>query len=72
MTDATAEKVANVVIVVAVVGAACYVIRTPRLRTLAWRLVGAALTGSIPVWLAREVGDGWRESGRQSSDMIAG
>ncbi len=68
MTEPTAEKVANVVIALAVVGAAYYVLRTPRLRSTAWRLAGAAITGSIPAWLAREVRDGWRESGR---DMMA-
>jgi hypothetical protein len=64
MTDSSAEKLANVVIGAAVVGAAYYVLRTPRLRRMAWRLAVAAMTGSIPAWFGREIQRGWHESGR--------
>lgn len=63
MNDSSAEKLANVVIGAAVVGTAYYVLRTPRLRGLAWRLAVAAITGSIPAWFAQEIRQGWRESG---------
>lgn len=62
MTEATAEKVANVVIGVAVAGAALYVLRTPPLRRAALRLAAAALTTSIPAWFRHEIEQGWRGS----------
>jgi hypothetical protein len=62
MTQANAEKVANVLIGAAVVGAAYYVIRTPQLRRVAWRLTVAALTGTIPAWLTQEIRNGWEAS----------
>jgi hypothetical protein len=64
MTQANAEKVANVFIGAAVVGAAYYVIRTPQLRRVAWRLTVAALTGTIPAWLTQEIRNGWEASAR--------
>jgi hypothetical protein len=64
MTQATAEKVANVLIGAAVAGAVYYVVKTPPLRRLAWRLTIAAVTGTIPVWLVQEIRNGWEASGR--------
>lgn len=79
MTESSAEKVANIAIGVVAVGAAYYVLRTPHLRRLAWRLGVAALTGTIPAWVSREIRDGWEASGRsavtpdpQRRDMMAG
>jgi hypothetical protein len=54
-----------VLIGAAVVGAAYYVVRTPSLRRLAWRLAVTAATGSLPIWLRQEVQRGWAESGRR-------
>ncbi len=62
MTQASAEKVANVFIGAAIVGAAYYVVKTPPLRRLAWRLTVAALTGTIPAWLTQEIRNGWEAS----------
>jgi hypothetical protein len=62
MTQANAEKVANVLMGAAVVGVTFYVLKTPPLRRLAWRLTVAALTGTIPAWLAQEVRTGWEAS----------
>lgn len=64
MNESSAEKLANVVIAVAVVGAASYIMRTPRLRRMAWRLAVTALTGAGPAWLGQEIRDGWRDSAR--------
>lgn len=64
MTQSTAEKLANLALGAAVVGAAWYVIRTPPLRRAAWRLAVAGLTGSAPAWFRREIEQGWHESGR--------
>ena len=62
MTQASAEKVANLLIGTAIVGAAYYVVKTPPLRRLAWRLAIAALTGTIPAWLTQEIRNGWEAS----------
>jgi hypothetical protein len=64
MTESSAEKVASIAIGVAAVGAAYYVIRNPHLRRVAWRLGVAALTGTIPAWVNREIRDSWEASGR--------
>ena len=62
MTQSSAEKVANIVIGAAAVGAAYYVLKTPQLRRAAWRLALAALTGTIPAWVTQEIRNGWEAS----------
>jgi uncharacterized membrane protein len=62
MTQSSAEKVATVVIGVAVAGAAYYVLKTPGLRRAAWRLSLAALTGTIPAWVSQEIRASWEAS----------
>jgi hypothetical protein len=69
MTDSTAEKLANVLIGAAVVGAAFYVVRTPSLRRLVWRLAVTAATGALPAWFQQEVERSWAESGRRPPDL---
>jgi len=64
MTESSADKVASIAIGVAAVGAAYYVLRNPHLRRVAWRLGVAALTGTIPEWINREIRDSWEASGR--------
>jgi hypothetical protein len=64
MTEANAEKVASVFIGAAVAGAAYYILKTPSLRRLAWRLTIAAVTGTIPAWLTQEIRNGWEASAR--------
>jgi len=66
MTDQRAEQVANVLLTVAAAGIAAYVIKTPPLRRMAWRLAVAALTGALPSWFGREVRDAWRESAHRT------
>jgi hypothetical protein len=63
MTDERAQAAANVLLTAAAVGVVYYVIRTPQLRRLAWRLTITALTGTLPAWLGREVQHAWNESG---------
>ncbi|MEO8076819.1 MAG: hypothetical protein ABI818_10845 [Acidobacteriota bacterium] len=67
MTEASAGKIANIVIGAAVLGAAYVVVKTPRLRQLAWRLAVNALTVSGPAWVSREIQQGWNESGRRQA-----
>ena len=64
MTQSTAEKIANVAMGAAVAGVAYYVVTTPSLRRLAWRLALAGLTGTLPGWFRQEIQHGWQESGR--------
>ncbi len=66
MKQQTAEKVANVAIGIAAVGAAYTIVKTPHLRKLAGGLALAALTGTIPAWLSREAQQAWAASGRRA------
>ncbi len=71
MNDSSAQKLANVLIGAAVIGAAFYVVRTPSLRRLAWRIAVTAATGALPAWLQQEVQREWAESGQRPRDMRA-
>ncbi len=65
MTEESARKVANAAIGAAALGAAVYVARTPPLRRVAWRLIVASLTGTLPAWFGEELRRSWAESGPQ-------
>ena len=62
MTESQARKTANIVLGLAAAGAAYYVLRTPPLRRMAFRLAGLALTGTLPAWLSGEVQRAWTET----------
>jgi uncharacterized membrane protein len=64
MTDSPADRVASVVLGAAVAGAVYYVLKTPSLRRVAWRLTTMGLTVSLPAWFRREIQQAWRESRR--------
>lgn len=64
MTQSTAEKIANVAMGAAVAGVAYFVVTTPSLRRLAWRLALTGITGTLPGWFRQEIQHGWQESGR--------
>jgi len=66
MTDQRAEQVANVLLTAAAVGVVAYVVKTPPLRRIAWRLAVTALTGALPTWFRREVRDAWRASAHRT------
>ena len=66
MTDENAGRVANALIGVAVIAGTYYVLKTPSLRRLAWRVAVTALTGTLPAWLGREVQQAWADSGRRA------
>jgi hypothetical protein len=53
--EENAHRVANALMAAAVLGVGYYVVRTPALRRTAWRLLLAALTGTVPAWLNGEV-----------------
>jgi hypothetical protein len=64
MTQSSAEKIANVVLGVAAVGAAYYIVKTPHLRQLAWRLTVVTMAGTLPAWIRQEIRAGWEASAR--------
>ena len=66
MTQTSAEKIATVVLGVAAAGAAYYVLKTPRLRRIAWQMSVAALTGTLPAWLTQEIRESWEAAGQAS------
>lgn len=69
MTQSSAERFANIVMGAAAIGAAYYVLKTPRLRQVAWRLIGGAATGVIPVWIMREIRSSWEATAPQPVDL---
>jgi hypothetical protein len=71
MTHSSAEKLANVVIGAAAIGAAAYVLKTPQLRRFAWQLSLAAITGMLPAWISQEIRAGWEASGRTADAAAA-
>jgi hypothetical protein len=62
MTEQTAKRIADVALGAAALGAAVFIVRTPRLRRMAIGLAMTALTGAIPTWLAREAQHAWVQS----------
>jgi len=68
MTQSSAERFANIVMGAAAIGAAYYVLKTPRLRRTAWRLIGVAATGAIPAWIAQEIRSSWDATAPQPAD----
>lgn len=64
MTDTTARRLADGILVAAVLGAAYVVATTPRLRRMAAGLAATMLTSTLPGWLSAEIGRAWAESDR--------
>ena len=62
MTQEQAEKIANVLIGGAMVGAAYFIFRDPAWRRAALRAVRTALAASGP-WLIAQAKQAWAESG---------
>lgn len=63
MTDQQAERLATLLLGVAVTGATFFVLRTPVLRRAAWQYGRTALLAAGP-WLAAEARKAWAESER--------
>lgn len=63
MNNQTAERVADVIIAAALLGAAIVVVRTPALRRLAWGAATTAIAATLPAWIGREVREAWDVSG---------
>ena len=62
MNEQQARTVANVVMIAGAAGVAYYVLRSPRLRRLAWELARSWVKGPLAAWGATEVRRAWQES----------
>ena len=62
MTEDRARQVANVVMAAAAVGAAVFVLRSPKLRRMAWQLARQYAAGPLAAWTAVTVRDAWDQS----------
>jgi hypothetical protein len=67
VTEKQARTTANVVMAAAALGAAVFVMRTPKLRRLAWQLARQYATGPLAVWAAGTVRNAWDESASTSA-----
>lgn len=73
MNEETATTIADVVLLVAAGAAAWFILRDPRLRRPAFRLLGTLALSTIPAYLAREVRTAWEASGQKNRQgMMAG
>jgi hypothetical protein len=62
MTEQQARTAASVVMAATAAGAAYAVLRTPRLRRLAWQLARSWARGPLAVWTATELRRAWELS----------
>ena len=62
MTEAQARTTANVLMAAAALGAAVIVMRSPKLRRMAWQLARQYATGPLAAWTAGTVRDAWDQS----------
>ena len=62
MTEDRARQVANVVMAAVAVGAAVFVLRTPKLRRMAWQLARQYAAGPLGAWAATTMRDAWDHS----------
>ena len=70
MNEQQARTTANVIMTVAVMGAAVMVLRSPSLRKLAWRLAREYGGAPLAVFLAKSLHDAWEQSGRRPSVSV--
>jgi hypothetical protein len=73
MKNETALAIADVVLLAAAGGVAWVILRNPRLRRPALRLLWTFATGTVPVYLGNEIRTAWRVSGeRNQRGMMTG
>jgi hypothetical protein len=71
MTEDRARQVANVVMAAAALGAAVFVLRSPKLRRMAWQLARQYAAGPLAAWTATTMHDAWASSARPSPERRA-
>jgi hypothetical protein len=67
MTEERARQTANVVMAAAALGAAVFVLRSPKLRRIAWQLARQYAGGPLAAWTASTVRDAWDQSASSAS-----
>ena len=67
MSPSNARIVSNVALTAVGVAAGYFVLKNPKLRRAAFRLLRIALTTTIPGYLVKEATDAWRETGRRAA-----
>lgn len=72
MTEEQAHKAANIIMGVAAAGAAFYILRTPRLRRMAWQLARTAIGTAGPAWLMAEARRAWDGNGTSQAPSPSG
>ena len=77
MTEQQARTTANVVMAAAALGAAVIVLRSPKLRRMAWQLARQYAAGPLAVWASGTVLEAWervrlRSSGELRRDQCDG
>ena len=71
MTQKQAERFANVIIGVAVAGAAYYLLREPSRRRAAWDLARRVASDTVPGWLIAEALRAWNVAAPQTPRQAA-
>ena len=67
MTEKQARTVANGIMAAAALGAAIVVLRSPKLRRMAWQMARHYARGPLAVWAAGSVRDAWNASASTST-----
>lgn len=63
MTEKQARTVANTVMAAAALGTVVLVLRSPKLRRIAWQMARQYASGPLAVWAAASVREAWDASG---------
>jgi len=63
MTEERARQAANLVMAAAALGAAVFVLRSPKLRRTAWQLARQYAAGPLAAWTTATIRDAWDKSG---------
>jgi hypothetical protein len=72
MTERQARAAANALMAAAALGAAVFVLRSPKLRRMAWQMARQYAGGPLAVWAAGSVRDAWNASASTSTSTYAG
>ena len=67
MTEKQARTAANVLMAAAGLGVAVFVLRSPKLRRMAWQMARQYARGPLAVWAAGSVRDAWDASAARSA-----
>lgn len=62
MTEERARQAANIVMAAAALGAAVFVLRSPKLRRMAWQLARQYAAGPLAAWSATTMRAAWEAS----------